>query len=294
MKERKDRLTILFICNMDGSEKHAVVIGKSKNPRCFRSGEQPPLQYHANTKAWMTGKIWTEILRWFDRKIGEQGRRVVMFVDNAPCHKLECETVLSNVTIRFLPANTTCVIQSLDMGIIRSFKAKYLEIITRKRLALIETGVSPQEIEKEINVRVGIELCKDAWNGVTQTTIRNCFKKAWGAGIVEKAMGLAFEEVSEEIHPVIAGIIGEEPPCFGELTDEDIVNEVCRGQEEEDVVVEEQPPPTKRAALVGLSQVRRFLESIGADVTWVKTMEEQILRFTEEQILEEIGSLYNQ
>ena len=36
-KQQKDRLTILFCCNSDGSEKlEPVVVGKFKNPRCFK------------------------------------------------------------------------------------------------------------------------------------------------------------------------------------------------------------------------------------------------------------------
>ena len=50
-KDSKERLTFLLICNMEGSEKHAVVIGKSNRPRCFRRGEEFPLQYHSNRKA---------------------------------------------------------------------------------------------------------------------------------------------------------------------------------------------------------------------------------------------------
>ena len=101
---------------MEGSEKYAIVIGKSKRPRCFRRGEEFPLQYHSNNKTWMTRTIWTENLKWFDKEMVEQGRHVIMFVDNSPCHCLESGAELLNITIRFLPANTTSVIQPLDMG----------------------------------------------------------------------------------------------------------------------------------------------------------------------------------
>jgi hypothetical protein len=286
-KASKDRLTFLLICNMDGSEKHVAVIGKSKRPRCFKRGEMCPLQYYANTRAWMTGNIWTDILKKLDSKIGEQGRKIVMFVDNAPCHKIEQGTVLANITIHFIPANTTCIIQPLDIGIIRSFKAKYLGMITRKRLALIDGGVNPLKIGKEITVKIAIEFGRDAWDLVTGSTIRNCFRKAWGVGS-EDSM-----QVEEEI-PQISGPVGDEPPCCGEPTDEDIISEV-RGEDEEDdeVDIEPQPPPTKQMAMMSLLQVRKFLESIGADTKIVSALERQFLdTYDEESVQKEIRKLY--
>ena len=50
-----------------------------------------------------------------------QGRKVL--VDNAPLHILGEE--LSNIRVSFLPKNTTSVLQPLDMGVIRAFKAYY-------------------------------------------------------------------------------------------------------------------------------------------------------------------------
>jgi hypothetical protein len=35
-KKSKDRVTVLFLVNADGSERLLVVIGKSREPRCFR------------------------------------------------------------------------------------------------------------------------------------------------------------------------------------------------------------------------------------------------------------------
>lgn len=42
---------------MDGSEKLPLfVIGKSLKPRCFKNATIP-VDYTANSKAWMTGKL---------------------------------------------------------------------------------------------------------------------------------------------------------------------------------------------------------------------------------------------
>jgi len=44
---------------MDGSEKlEPLVIGKSKNPCCFKNVKRLPIIYEANKNAWMTSDIW--------------------------------------------------------------------------------------------------------------------------------------------------------------------------------------------------------------------------------------------
>jgi hypothetical protein len=66
-KQKKDRITVLFTTNADGSEKlPALYIGKSKQPRCFknfegkrRTGQELGFDYHNNKKAWMTKVIFT-------------------------------------------------------------------------------------------------------------------------------------------------------------------------------------------------------------------------------------------
>ena len=55
-KKNKDRLTVLFCCNADGSDKQIpLVIGKSKKPGCFNGVKQLP---PANSSAWMNADIF--------------------------------------------------------------------------------------------------------------------------------------------------------------------------------------------------------------------------------------------
>lgn len=57
IKAQKNRLTLLFLCNLNGTEKQIFSIGKSKQPHCFR-GKTIPIDYYSNNKAWMTIEIW--------------------------------------------------------------------------------------------------------------------------------------------------------------------------------------------------------------------------------------------
>lgn len=63
LKKSKQRITILFCCNADGSEKlPPFFIGKAERPRCFRkkSGKELGFYYRNNKKAWMTAVLFEE------------------------------------------------------------------------------------------------------------------------------------------------------------------------------------------------------------------------------------------
>lgn len=51
---------------------------------------------------------------------------------------LEEEVILQNVKIQFLPANTTSIIQLLDLGIICTFKIRYQQQTVHKELVALE------------------------------------------------------------------------------------------------------------------------------------------------------------
>jgi hypothetical protein len=51
-----------------------------------------------------------------------QNQNIILLVDNAPTHSLYENTSLTNITIEFLPPNTTAHLQPCDQGIINSFK----------------------------------------------------------------------------------------------------------------------------------------------------------------------------
>ena len=127
-KTPKDRVTVLFICNSTGSDKKAIAIGKYKSPRCFKDS-RPPLPYYSSANAWMTSWIWSDILKKFDRELGS--RKIILFADNAACHKL-VDVELKNIQIVFMTPNTTSLIQPLDQGIIRTAKVYYRTQVMRK------------------------------------------------------------------------------------------------------------------------------------------------------------------
>ncbi|KAI8516456.1 Pyruvate decarboxylase 2, partial [Branchiostoma belcheri] len=108
---------------MTGTDKLApLVIGSSKNPRCFR-GQRVPLPWYANKKAWMTVEIFREWMKKVDREMGRKRKKICLLLDNCTAHPHDVN--LRNIRLIFLPANTTSIIQPLDQGTIRNFKALY-------------------------------------------------------------------------------------------------------------------------------------------------------------------------
>ena len=57
-----------------------------------------------------------------------QNRNIILLIDNAPTHILYETTHVTNITIEFLPPNTTSHLQPCDQGIINSFKASEIHI----------------------------------------------------------------------------------------------------------------------------------------------------------------------
>ena len=170
-KKDKERITVLLCCNATGTKKlKPFVIGKVKNPRCFKNINLTtlPVGYFSNKKAWMTIERWNEWLKWFDNQLSQKS---LLLVDNCPAHTDGSSLGLKNLQIKFLPANTTAYIQPCDAGIIRNFKVYYRKILVSQWIRELNEG---QEMKK-LNIKEAIEIVADAWDNVKQETIKNCW-----------------------------------------------------------------------------------------------------------------------
>lgn len=177
-KKSKERVTVAVTVNAVGDFETPLIIGHAQKPRCFRNLTQSrlPVKWTANKKAWMTGKIFKDWITAFNRKMRAAGRHVLLFVDNAPSHPQDLD--LSNVTIKFLPANTTSVLQPLDFGIIKNIKCHYRFCLLRAVLSKVETASSATEIAKSVNCLDACHWIHDAVRNVKQRTVQRCFAKA--------------------------------------------------------------------------------------------------------------------
>ena len=125
--KRKDRLTLLIITNMDGSDHRKLsVIGKAKTPRCLQKKykmqvKDMAVKWYASKNAWMTGDIHHRIMTKFNTQMRMAGQHVLYVCDNASSHQVR---EYSHVKFLMLPPNATSVVQPLDQGIIWSVKSR--------------------------------------------------------------------------------------------------------------------------------------------------------------------------
>lgn len=90
--------------------------------------EKLPVRWYENKKAWMNSVIFNDWLKHVNKQMKYQGRKNLLFIDNESSHEV---LELSNVEVKFLPANTTFTLQPLDHGIIRALKTRYRKFLLR-------------------------------------------------------------------------------------------------------------------------------------------------------------------
>ena len=171
-KTSKERLTVLCCVSMSGKKEKLLVIGKSKNPRCFKGVKHLPVDYCANKNAWMTTLFFNDWLAKWDKELDHC---IILLVDNCTAHSVN--VALKHIKVVFLPANTTSLIQPCDQGIIRSFKAYYRREMRTRILENMEDSqnLTANELAKKTNVLEALHLLAMSWKHVSDKTIQNCF-----------------------------------------------------------------------------------------------------------------------
>ena len=270
-KKSKQRITLLVGANMSGSEKLPLLaIGNSKRPRAFKNKEIP-VKYEANSKAWMTAELFEETLRAFDGRLGQQGRRVLLCLDNFSGHPPDLQ--LENIQLIFFPPTTTANSQPMNQGIIENLKRHYKKLLLRRRLEAMDEGK-----EFKFTLLDALHVARRAWEQVSESTIRNCFAKAkfneeeiqtepedvelleiWEALPAGEKMHDKEEiELSEFLEA------DERLATSGSFTLEEIAEEMLRSEEpveseDDEVTVEEEIVPFEEAQRAW-STVRKFMQ----------------------------------
>ena len=177
IKSPKDRITLLLCASMTGEKLKPLAIGNAVKPRCFRNikVDSLPVSWTANKRAWMTSALFVEWLKALDKKMRNQRRRILLFLDNALSHPMG--VTLTNVTVKFLPPNVTSVLQPLDQGVISNLKRLFKQRLLRHVLSKIDTASNVNEILKSVNVLHAVQWSSNAWDQVQPTTITKCFVK---------------------------------------------------------------------------------------------------------------------
>jgi len=94
-RKSKDRITVVVICNADGSERTCAMIGKSVKPSAFRGIKYFPIDYYQQRNAWINGSIYEKILKKLNQKMRSLNKNILLFVDNCRTHLYDIQ--LSNI-----------------------------------------------------------------------------------------------------------------------------------------------------------------------------------------------------
>ncbi|XP_064077623.1 tigger transposable element-derived protein 1-like [Macrobrachium nipponense] len=132
-KAQKDKVTLLMCGNAAGFMLKPGLIYKAANPRTLKKKNTAllPMFWMHNPKAWIT-KVLMEC--WFHQSFIPQVNQcladvdmefkvLLIIMDNAGGHPLDL--YYKGVKLEFLPPNTTSLLQPMDQGVIRAFKALY-------------------------------------------------------------------------------------------------------------------------------------------------------------------------
>ena len=157
----------------------------------------------------MDFNILDDVLSKLNRKLARQRRNVILFLDNAPCHPPDMKGKYDHIQIVFFPPNCTSRLQPLDLGIIQTFKLKYMELMLTHVVSKIDDCNSATEVSKSVDLLQAIRWIAQAWEDVSESTIKKCFIKA--GFLSEDETPVSFSDEHQEFDP------------FQELADSDLV-----------------------------------------------------------------------
>nr|XP_053647234.1 tigger transposable element-derived protein 1-like [Cherax quadricarinatus] len=223
-KPMKDRLTLLFCGNASGDFKvKPLLVYHSENPRVFKKNNiirsRLSVMWKANNRAWVTRQIFIE---WVNEMFGPSVKKYLLknqlplkcllVMDSAPAHPPGLEDHLleefSFITVKFLPPNTTSLIQPMDQQVISNFKKLYTKaLFQRCSDVTFDTGMTLREFwRNHFNILNCISLIDKAWQGVTSRTMNSAWRKLWPECVLKKVFG-GFEADADDPTPVVESIV---------------------------------------------------------------------------------------
>ena len=118
-----------------------------------------------------------KILGTLNRKSAAEDCKMLLFIDNAPCHPESFTDCFSHVKIVFLAKNTTSKLQPLDAGIIKNLKVFYRKQLLQHVLARIKPRSKASDVISSVDLSKSIAWVTDAWRKVKKETVVNCCSK---------------------------------------------------------------------------------------------------------------------
>jgi len=280
-KKDKSRITLFCAVNSLGTEKMKLsFIHQHRRPRSMKNlnYNNLPVYYYWNKTAWMQVSIFNEILLILNNDMKNQGRKILLLIDNAPVHIILEETAekLDSLKVELLPPNTTTFLQPCDAGVIHSFKCKYRALFVQNRIKAyddLQDGIT--STLTAYTIYDALINAAEAWSNVSPQTIRNCWLKT---GILPEQMMIEPSSIHDEEDEQDLGILLEKLPNNNiaaneyihienendwiNLADEDIVealNQDEESSEDEVELVENVEVINNKVAQESINTVLRYL-----------------------------------
>ena len=204
----EDRCTVLFGGNAAGHKLKPYLLYKFKNPRCFKgvSKNTLPVNFRSNRKAWMTSSSFRD---WYVNFFLPDGKKycddeniafkLLLIVDNAPSHP-DLSDICENVKIIYLPANTTSLLQPMDMGIISIVKTNFKHLLLDTAIKAANSNKETfLEFLKQFTIKNAIDLLGIAWSNVPTSAMIGVWKQLRSNEVDSESKGLANEKIKEII-----------------------------------------------------------------------------------------------
>ena len=179
--KRKDRLTLLLITNMDGSDHRKLsVIGKAKKKRCLAKKykmqvKDMAVDWYASKNAWMTGELHHQIMTKMNNEMRKSNRHMLYVCDNASSHQV---WEYAHIKFLMLHPNATSIMQPLDQGFILSAKRRYKKKLTERYLVCVENNKDANSLLNSLDIVAATNMIAASWRETSATIIQNCFRKA--------------------------------------------------------------------------------------------------------------------
>ena len=203
-KPMKDRFTLLLCCNASGDCKiKPLMVYHSENPRAFKAHNiqkaNLPVMWRSNSKAWLTRLFFTEwvceaLATGAEKYLEENGlpKRCLLLMDNAPAHPPDLADELTGkydfIEIKFLPPNTTPLIQPMDQQVISNFKKLYTKSLFRRCFEVTnDTELTLRDFWKNhFNIVHCINIVDKAWAEVSYSTMNSAWRKLLPEFVTER------------------------------------------------------------------------------------------------------------
>ncbi|XP_068205097.1 tigger transposable element-derived protein 1-like [Palaemon carinicauda] len=282
----EDRCTLIMCGNAAGHLIKAGFICKSERPRALQhlNLHLLPVYWMHNKKAWTTKELFLswfhycflpEVKDYLERKGMEF--KVLLILKNAPGRPSSIGVTVPNVQVVFFPPNTTALIQPMNQGVIKNFKALYSRHVMARLQEATDNDpdLNVKNYWKKYTIADCLSVVEESFQDVKPETVNACWKHVW-PGCVKDFGSFSpdetFRQTVQEIVTLVKAVEGFEEEAEDdilelleahdqELIEEDLA-EFVRSATEEEQEDDEQDKEEEGITLEKLEEMSRILEDL--------------------------------